>query len=102
MQSILVQSQTKLFPVTPASHAVSSDEKAAQPSLVELPMCTYDLPGSFEVRISRPFHPFQSKREVPIQTCEELQDAIPPKYVLLLGGQMPEHLDWDQAKVEKG
>jgi hypothetical protein len=90
------------MPQTPASHNLSSGEETVQAPILELPFCIYNLPNRFEVYVSRPFRPFDSKKKIPIQTCDELEDAVSPKYLLTLGGPMPEHLDWDQAKLERG
>ncbi|GAQ92815.1 hypothetical protein KFL_011520010 [Klebsormidium nitens] len=94
--------QIKVLPQTPASHNFSSEEEAAAPAATELPFCTFDLEDRVEVRVSRPFCPFETKKEVTLQECDELEDAIPPKNLLILGGKMPEYLDYDFDKFEQG
>ncbi|GAQ92718.1 hypothetical protein KFL_011080010, partial [Klebsormidium nitens] len=94
--------QVKVLPQTPASHNVSSGEENTAAATMELPFCAFNLEDSYEVRVARPFCPFESRKEVPIQSCEELKDAVPPKHLLILGSNMPEHLDWEQNKVDTG
>lgn len=93
-----MQTQRKLVSETPIAVNQSPEEEALQRTTLQLPMCLVDARSEFEIRLSRPFIPFESKRDIATQEIIQVSDSDPPRYVVVFGGVMPEHLEVEEVK----
>lgn len=57
-------------------------------------MCTIETETEYEVRVSRPFYPFTSKKDVKTKEIDPGDESSEvPKFTLILAGEMPEYME---------
>lgn len=88
-----LQTQWKLLPETPVAVKPSPEENMPPSATMQLPMCVLDMPSEFQIRLSRPFVPFESKRDVKTQEIDEIENSEPPRYTVVFAGTMPKNLE---------